>query len=280
MSALLQNTSPWPRRRGATLVVVLVFIAFVSSLLSAASRIASSSALAATTFANAMRSDELGRAAVHLVARQVSSGDPEAKRGGAFVAYFADAKIAIDYVSETARVDINLAPPKFLGALFRAAGADTERAAEITDRIIAWRRLVAKAAVGPLEHVFAIADAWGVSQPLIEAVGPALTVASGSGKVDPLTADRLVVAALLGGEGFRVDEFLARRRRGFTSEAEALDAIAPDMLAFAGFSAAKAYRAVARVTVGGRFERRYEFVVAPPEAPDEPDRTIFWRISP
>lgn len=271
------NPSKWPTRRGAILIVILAFVALIASLLGAALRIASSSARATAVFADSLRADELGRAAIDLVVHQASSSDPEAQRGGAFVAQLSNAEIHVDYVSESARADINLSPAELIGAVFRAAGAEQSRAAEIIERIILFRQPRGKAEAARLEHLAQIGAAWGVSQDLIEAVRPALTAANGTAKVDPSIANRLVVAALLGGEGPRVDDFLERRRRGFTSEADAVSALASDMRAFAGFNPVHAYRAVARVRIGRRFERRYEFIVAPPDTPNESPRTILWR---
>ena len=280
----VSSDAPWPARRGAILVVVLIFIAFVSSLLAVALHLSSSSARAAAAFAKAMRADELGQAAVTLAADQAGSGDPADKRAGAFVAEFAEAKLFVDYVSASARIDVNLAPPELLSALFRAAGLDPNKASSIADRITASRNNRVQGAATPtnkrIENLGALADAWGLSPDFVDILRPALTVANGTGKVDPTIANRLVIAALMGGEGERVDEFLERRRRGFTTDAEARAAFPPNVQPFIDFAPARAIRAVARIVLPGRFERHYEFIVAPRTRPDESVKTISWHLSP
>lgn len=53
--------------RGAALIVVLLFIALISSLTMTAIRTSLSINAAAAAFADQMRADELGRNAAHLV---------------------------------------------------------------------------------------------------------------------------------------------------------------------------------------------------------------------
>jgi len=130
-------------QRGAILFAVLVFMAFITGLYATVLRVSTSGGRAAAAFANAMRADEIGRAAVDLVVAAAASEDnsnKEAKRGGAFAASFGDAAVSVNYVSEAARIDVNQAPPEFLAALFRAAGLDPGEVSSIEDRIKAFRQ--------------------------------------------------------------------------------------------------------------------------------------------
>lgn len=229
--------------------MVLILVAFTSSLLAAASRTMTSSALAAATFSKVMRADELGRTAEDLVIFWASAEDRADKRGGAFVAHFSDAEVFIEYVSESARIDINNARPELIVALFRALGADLKQAFDLAPRIAASRLAVVSLEPSHFDHLAAIGPAWSAPQDLIDAAAPALTVASGAARVNPLIADRWVIAALIDSNGLRVDQFLARRQLGFASEAEALDALAPEKKSDVGFDAAPVYRARARVVI-------------------------------
>jgi general secretion pathway protein K len=281
----------WHRQRGAALVVVLAFAAVIASLAATASRTILGGAAAVAVFADAMRADELGRAAADLVLDRVASGGPEARRGGAFTARLSMSELEIDYVSEAARVDINTAPPRMLGALFRVAGAEPVVAADIADRIEKWRRSGGtpssneppgnrrrEAAEAPaLERIEQIMQAWGISATLFTAIHAALTVANRSSKVDPTLAPRLVVAALMNGSVERTEDFLERRQRGFLNADEALAQLPEDTRVFSGFVPARAFHAIARVIIAGRFRRSYEFVVAPAARGEHAANILSWQ---
>ena len=288
-------------RRGAVLVVVLMFGALIAGLVAVALRTSLGGAFAASAFVKEMRAAELGRAAVDLVAYQMLSGGQPARRGGSLAASFADAELTVDYVSESARVDVNLAAPELIAAVLRAAGADDGEARKIAGRVVSWRNSDrdhepggadtsdsgsaplssatsrSSASSRLLQRTEEIITAWGVPDALWETVHPALTVAGGSAKVDPTLAQRLVIAALMGEEGPRVDDFIERRAAGFASANDALAQLPPQTRSFAGFAPAKAVRAVARVVIAGRFERRYEFVVMPPTAPRSNVNVLSWQ---
>jgi hypothetical protein len=109
------------------LVVVLALGALISSFVAVALRTSLSGASAASAFVAEMRADELGRTAVDLVAYRIMSGGQEARRGGSFAASFGDCVVTVDYVSESARVDVNHAVPALIGAVFRTDGGDFDR---------------------------------------------------------------------------------------------------------------------------------------------------------
>ena len=287
--------NPTHSRRGAALIVVLVFAALISSLAIAAMRTSVSGASAAAVFVNEMRADELGRDAAYLVAHQLQSERPEARRGGSFVARLPRSEVSIDYVSEMARIDVNLASPKLLAALFAAGGADPEVAAELAGRVERARGAARKrpsprpttadapaaspdgAAAPAFVRTEQIIDAWGLPETLYRAIHPALTVASRSAKVDPTLAERLVVTALMQGDEERADDFMERRRRGFSSADEALAQLPAATRPYAGFAPARAVRTVARVAVAHRFVRNYEFVMTVPEGAKVEARVLSWQ---
>lgn len=288
------------RRRGAALFVVLVFSAFLAALAAAATRTGLSGAKAAAVFADVLRADQIGRDAAHVVAYRLLTGDEAARRGGAVALRLPGVDVTVDYLSESARVDVNRAPVALIASLLAAAGADAGEVDAVSARIVAFRAdATARAApkIGPsdaaapvgglaalraqidalgpaqkpmpsaepaaIRDTSDVARAWGLPDGLARAVLPVLTVSSGRPTVDPVLADRLVVLALVGGDE-RADDYLQRRKQGFVSKDSALDLLPVPSRDFVSFDDVAAVRAVARVRVANRFERRYEMVLAPP----------------
>jgi general secretion pathway protein K len=259
-------------RRGAALFVTLLFAALISDLTIVALRTAQSGVFAASVYLDEMRADELGRAAVDMVAYQIiSPSDPDARRGGSLFAHFAISRVMIDYVSETARIDVNGAPPHLIAALFEAVGADPQSAADIARRADQRRKSARRTSGGgaaaadllasPLARPELIMDAWNVPGPLYQAAAPALTVSSRVSRVDPTLASRLVVLALMDGDERRTDEFMDRRQRGFINAQEMAAQFPISMRSFIGPAQTQAFRGTARVVVSNRLERSYEFII-------------------
>jgi general secretion pathway protein K len=250
----------------------------------------SSYVFSAVAFSDASRADELGRTAVNLVVQQTLSRDPDAARGGSFVVHLNDADVYVDYLSETARVDVNFAQPEFFVALFKAAGVEPEEADAIGERIKAWIHQqglsgganASATQVQPreskilIEHVAQVADAWGVAQDVLAKVKSSLTVSNPSGKVDPILADKLIIEAIFDGDQLSADNFLRQRAQGFATESDALMSIPLGARGYVGFSRPKAFRARVRVQLFNRTERRYEMVVVPPQSRGDTVQVTAW----
>ena len=302
-------------QRGAALFIVLMFAAVLSGLAAVAMRSSMSGARAAALYADVMQADELGRATADLVAHYVETGGPERRRGGGFEVRLHKVNIAIDYVSESGRVDANEAPLELIGALLGAAGASSSEVEAIEAGIVRFRSQKKPAAATPgtappgqrtanppdtvavrvpepedggaaslsggsaplIQHRNLIAQAWDLPPALARAVLPSLTVASRSAKVDPVLADKLVLAALLGGDPDRVDAYIQQREQGFSSAESALAPIPSPGRGFASFSDASVFRALARVTVAGRFQRRYEVVLQVSDRPGQLPDVLSWQ---
>jgi general secretion pathway protein K len=277
-------------RRGAALIIVLLFAALITMLAATAARSGLSAASASAAFVDLMRADELARAAADLVAVAASTGGPSARRGGSFVARLETAELSVDYLSEAARIDINAAPPKLLGQLFAAAASEPGLATDIAERVERARRSSQAdpngqrqpdAASGSpaiaFERVEQIVEAWSIPDELYRAARPALTVGSRSAKVDPTLAGRLVILTMMNADQERTDEFMERRMRGFTSADEVLAQFPETSRTFAGFTPPRAYRASIQVSIGRRFQRHYEAVVAPSNGNQRAARIISWQ---
>jgi len=277
-------------RRGAALIVVLVFAALISSLTAVALRSAVSGAAASVVFVDEMRANEMGRAAADLVAYQLRFGGPEAKRGGALTARLATCEVTVEYLSEAARIDVNTASPKLIAALFLAAGAEPDDVAAIANRIQLTRRPAVASRIAPssaagneilpnaiMVRLEQIMDAWQIPEALFRSVRPALTVSNRSGNVDPTLAGRLVLTALMNGDAERADQFMERRNSGFTTPNQVLAQFPVETRSFVNASGLAPVRAFARVNVAGRFARSYEFVVAPPSGAFKTTRVLSWQ---
>jgi len=282
-----------PKRRGAALFVVLLFSAFLAGLAASAMRTSLSGVRAAAVFADVMRADELGRGAGDILAYHLATASVSAKRGGRIEVRLPTADIVVDYLSESARVDVNLAPVELIAALLGAAGVDPAEVGAAADRIIRFRAAGTReeAARAPAANpaglaaitaqlnairpsgnapppplaigdIGEVARAWGLSDELAKRTLPFLTVSNGTAKVDPVLADRLVVAALVGADE-RVDDYLTRRQQGFVNKDSALELLPVPARTFVDFKDSAAVRAVVSVTVAHRLQRRYEMVLAP-----------------
>ncbi len=152
------------RRRGAALLIVLAFCALLSSLAAVVLRGSLSGARAAAAFEKVTQADELGLAVGDLVLSYVSTGPVERRRGGRFDVRLPGAEIEVAYVSESARIDANAAPPELIAALLRTAGAEPTEVATALDRI-AVLRSPAAAPAAPGAAPSAGADA-GTAAPL------------------------------------------------------------------------------------------------------------------
>ncbi|ACB95221.1 type II secretion system protein GspK [Beijerinckia indica] len=274
-------------RRGAILILVLLLVALISSLLATAQHIAVANARSAKAFADSLRAEELGRVAVDLLAGQILGGGPTERRNGSFSAFVDNAEIQVDYLSESARIDVNLAPPTLIAALGQASGLEPNEASALAERIAHARQGDQRQGdqrqgdhVKPFNDVEDAASAWDLDPDIFASLRPFLTVTNGSAKIDPLIADPKVVAALFEGEGPASEIFLARRAEGFETEGDAQAALPAKAREAVSFTPAPACRASARVRLQNGFRRRFEFILVTPKPRDDKVDVIAWRMVP
>jgi len=78
--------------------------------------------------------------ALELTAYYLSAAKPQERpTSGRFNFRAGSSSVAVTFLSESARVDLNTAPAPLLAGLFRALGADTESANFYAERIVRWR---------------------------------------------------------------------------------------------------------------------------------------------
>src|SRR6202022_781552 len=215
---------------GFVIVAVLWIIAALSALGMIFAVYLSNSAQARVVNDPALRAEALVSASLELTAYQLSlAGDKARPAQGSFHYRLDNAETLVSFVSETARIDLNLAPKDLLANLLSGLGAGPEDADRYADRIIGWRTPPkADAADGegalyraagltysprqaPFAHANELALVLGLPPALVERALPFVTVFSGQPKINPLVAPPEVIAALPGITPSGLKEFLGER---------------------------------------------------------------------
>jgi general secretion pathway protein K len=122
--------------------------------------------------------------------------------------------VSVNFISETARIDLNAAPKELLSGLFTVLGAQRQNADQYADRIIAWRTpldaqnndgedalyraagLLYSPPRAPFAHTGELALVVGLPPALVERATSFLTVFSGRPEINIRVAAPEVVAAL------------------------------------------------------------------------------------
>src|SRR5262249_24843162 len=145
---------------------------------------------------------------------------------GRFGFRLAKSSVSVEYLSEAARINLNMAPKAMIAGLFATLGADAEAAGQFADRVVAWRSapranardaedgLYQAAGSGylPRRASFnSVDELWlvpGLPAPIIERALPFVTVYSGIAEINVLDAAPEVIAALPDMTPARLDAFL------------------------------------------------------------------------
>ena len=212
------------------IVAVLWIIAALSALAMIFAVYLSNSAQALAVNDAGLQTEALVSASIELTAYQLSlAGDKERPLQGSFHYRLDNAETLVSFVSETARIDLNLAPKDMLANLLSGLGADPEGAGRYADRIIGWRTppkadaaddegalyraagLTYSPRQAPFAHANELALVLGLPPALVERALPFVTVFSGLPKINPLVAPPEVIAALPGMTPSGLKEFLGER---------------------------------------------------------------------
>ncbi len=152
-------------------------------------------------------------AAVPATQLTVPAADRKPTRGF-FTFRLGRGNVSVNFISETARIDLNAAPKDLLSGLFTVLGAQRQNADQYADRIIAWRTpLDAQSEDGedalyraagllysprraPFAHTSELSLVVGLPPALVERATSFLTVFSGRPEVNIRDAAPEVIAAL------------------------------------------------------------------------------------
>jgi general secretion pathway protein K len=244
------------KQDGFIIVAVLWMIAALAVLAAIYTRFALTTAVAASVHEERLRVGGLISAALELTAYQLTAAQPvtnasrtgftinpsAANAGpgpqplasqmparGAFSFRLGRAGVTVEYQSEAARIDLNLASKEMVAGLFRTLGAEPENANYYADRIVGWRKKgevaaenqeatayrVAGISYKPRQAPFqSLAELWlvlGIPPILKERALPFLTVYSGQSDVDTENAAPEVIASLPNMTSERLGDVLQQR---------------------------------------------------------------------
>jgi general secretion pathway protein K len=279
---------------GFVLITVLWIIAALSALATIFAVYLSNSAQALAVSDTGLQAEALVSASVELTAYQLSLvGDSTRPFQGSFRYRLDDADISVSFLSETARIDLNLAPKELLANLLSGLGAAQEDAGQYADRIIGWRTppkadaaedevslyraagLSYSPRQAPFAHVNELALVVGLPPALVDRALPFVTVFSGQPKVNALVAPAEVIAALPGMTPSGLKEFL-RARPSLPRDAAAIATALGPAQAGATIDKGDFFRVLTTVKfVNGR--QISSEVVIELRGEEEPYRVLSWR---
>ncbi len=279
---------------GFILIAVLWLLAALAALASAYAVYAVETAPSAALPEERLRAEAAIRAGVELCAFQQLAWPKSARPdSGAFSTNVGESRIDVVYRSENARVDINSAPHDLIAGLFKQLGASPSAAGSLADRIVAWRGRLndsdrrqeaaiyakAKLSYGPLgapfDNVLELSLLPGMSPGLVARALPFVTIFGSGGKIDPLIADPVVLAALPGVTPAIIKSFLGART-GPPPDSATLSRMAGAAKDYVGFNPSAYVRAEIVAAVKNRTIRA-EVLLKIAENGDEPYNILNWR---
>lgn len=281
------------RCNGFIVVAVLWILAALAALASVYAVYVANAATSISVRDDEIQREALVKSALELTAYKLLAAK-EAKENarptrGQYDFRLGAAYIAVEFCTEAARIDLNLASKDLLSGLFTALGATSDDAAQYADRIIGWRTSPNKDAPdkeaslyraagvsyeprgAPFNHTEELGLVLGIPPEVVERAMPYVTVYSGNADVNILDAAPTVVAAIPGMTPERLDQFLSQPRSSNPDAA---------MISLGMGGSATARSDAIRITVRVRFDdgRRFasEVVILLGDG-SVPYRVLSWR---
>jgi len=125
---------------GFILVAVLWILAALAALASVYAVYIANTAISARAYDHRLQTEALVTAGLELTAyRLIGFDDNSRPSSGAFAFQIGGSDIGVEFRSEGARIDLNLAPKPLLSGLLAALGAKPNDADSFADHIVAWR---------------------------------------------------------------------------------------------------------------------------------------------
>jgi general secretion pathway protein K len=250
-------------------------------------------AAAFAVYDDRLRSEALVTAALELTAYRRQMNPAQIRMtNGAFNVHLGEANVAIDYRSEAARVDLNVAPKELLAGLFIALGVRRDDANVYADRIIGWRtpakgehpeaaaykaaRLPYRPRGAKFPHANELSLVRGLPQELVERALPFVTVYSGIPRINILEAAPTVIAALPEMDSNRLSAVLAKRS-ALPEDARSLLPMLGKAATFVTDQSSNALRVNVGVTFDNGYHTNSEVVILAFDEGDEPYSVLTWR---
>jgi general secretion pathway protein K len=245
--AILSFCGRQRRPDGFIIVAVLWILLLLATLATIYSLYVGKSALALTANDAGIETELLVSGGLELAAYQLLVPQKEDRpTHGEFRVRIGRANLAVRYMSEAARIDLNEAPKPLLAGLFTVLGARAPDAERYAERIIGWRTEPKAAAQdketslyraaglsylprgAPFAHVSELWLVQGLPPALVERALPFVTVYSGQPAVNVLDAAPEVLAALPDMTQDRLDNLLNRRETTTAAPKSAADILGTD----------------------------------------------------
>jgi general secretion pathway protein K len=296
---------------GFVLVAVLWILAALATLVSIYSAYAINTVNGSHVADDRVQSEASIRAGLEMtVFRQLAVPEQVRPSHGAFDVRVGRTRVAVNFRSEAARIDLNAAPADLLAGLFAAVGVDAELATTFSDRVIGWRtKADANAASNaeakapstadanaptkeaqlyaaqhvpypprqaPFDNALELSLLPGVPQPVVERVLPFVTVFSGQPTIDVATADPTALTALPGMTAEILDKVLKARASGSGDGRTLLELLGPAK-SRASADRSKALRAAVEVDFDNGRRVHAEVVFRLKDGGNEPYDVLYWR---
>jgi general secretion pathway protein K len=299
---------------GFILVAVLWIIAALAILASIFSVYLANTAVFLALNDNTIQSEALVSAALELTAYQMSAPKPAtnlpapAPRGdanvpppptrGDFSFRLGRATVAVSFVSEAARIDLNTASSELLVNLFMRLGAQRQEAELYAERIEGWvltprprsnfvtqddeeshyrasgRSYSPRGA--PFAHIDELSLVMDLPPAIIERAKPFLTIYSGKPQIDVLDAAPEVLAAIPGITPNMLSALAEARRTA--ADPQSLQGVLGVLQSVATIEGGDTYRVQVRIRYDNGRQEASEVVILT-GLPDRPYRVLYWRDS-
>jgi general secretion pathway protein K len=279
---------------GFIVVAVLWILGALATLASIYAIYVVDTAAAFAVHDDRLQAEAVVSAGLELTAYQVTAIPENRPTHGAFKVRLGNADVAVDFRSEAARIDLNLAPKELLAGLFAALGARPDDALVYADRVVGWRTtppegqdLEAAAyrnagrRYAPrgnrFPHTSELGLVLGLPSALVDRALPLLTVYSGKPTINALDAAPEVLAALPGMTPDRLHEVLAQRRVVPQNPDRLLSLLGPAQ-AHATVEGSKAVRVNVRIAFdNGRRMSSEVVIILLDDNATEPFGVLSWR---
>jgi general secretion pathway protein K len=295
---------------GFILVAVLWILAALATLASIFSIYLANTAVFLSLNDNAIQSEALVFASLELTAYQMSAPKPAEPptrvnpdvppppTRGDFSFRLGRANVAVNFISEAARIDLNSASPQLLASFFAVLGAQRQAADQYAARIKGWTTKPRTASTflatedkeealyraagrsysprgAPFAHVDELSLVIDLPPALIERAKPFLTVYSGKPQIDVLDAAPEVIAAIPGMTPNLVSALAEARRTAADPQSVARMLGALPLQGVVTFEGGDAYRVQVRIRYDNGRQETSEVVIRT-GLTDKPYRVLSW----
>jgi general secretion pathway protein K len=281
-------------RDGFIIVAVLWILIALATLASVYSVYVSNSALAVSVMDDRLQAEELVSAGLELTAYRLTvPKDTLRPTRGRFDFRLGRANVAVNYSSESARLDLNAAPKNMLAGFFMALGASNDDADRFADRIIGWRKppnptdqgneaalyraagLTYLPRSAPFAHASELWLVQGLPPALVRRAMPFVTVYSGRPDINVFDAAPELVAALPGMTPARLAGFL-NQRETVVADKDSLSRLLGPNQPGATAEGSNAFRVTIDIAFHNGWRTGSEVVILLAAA-DEPFQVMSWR---